>query len=687
MLRSLFAGVSGLRNHQTMMDVIGNNIANVNTTGFKSGRVSFKDIVSQTISGASAGDASVGGTNPKQVGLGMTIGSIDTDFSQGNLQFTGKITDLAVQGEGMFKVSDGSGDFYTRNGAFELDANGYLVSTANGFIVQGKNATAGVIAGSATVENILIPTGTINQPQATTGMDLVGNLNSSDTQKGSIYQTEALLAEEESTASSNMATSTLTAKNISTSATSQITGISTTSQVQLTFDGNTETYTYGTAAAGNDEFENLQELVTEMSDMAGLTVAISNGIVSYTNGSGGAVTDLAISVSGGGASNLQAALAPTTASVANGASVDSTASFYHNAEGSDLLVNVANSSGTNLGIVNGNSITIGADVGGTAQSGTLAVVAASSSLDSLTSQIDSIFNIENSSGVAMSSGALKVTGDGGTNYIISDIDIQITGNTDFNNVFQANTTTTTNWTRLQSAEDNYSTSIVVFDEGGTSHTATIQFNIRDSGKWVYDISAVETSSSTAETVTGGTGEITFNGDGSPNSSDDINLLITPADTTKADISITIDMGTASAFAGLVSFETDSGALFKNQDGFAAGTLKDITIDTSGIIRGTFTNGKTQDLSQVVLAKFDNSGGLQKQGDSMFIQTVNSGTGVDGDPGIGGRGTIANGTLEASNVDLASQFTTMITTQRGFQTNARVITTSDQILQELVNLKR
>ena len=131
MMRSLFSGVSGLKNHQTRMDVIGNNISNVITYGFKTSRVTFQDMLSQTLSGAAKPEENVGGVNPKQVGLGMTIASIDRIFTQGSIQTTGNQTDLAISGDGFFMVSNGDKNFFTRAGTFSLDRDGNLVNPAN----------------------------------------------------------------------------------------------------------------------------------------------------------------------------------------------------------------------------------------------------------------------------------------------------------------------------------------------------------------------------------------------------------------------------------------------------------------------------------------------------------------------------------------------------------------------------
>ncbi len=179
MMRSLFAGVSGLRNHQVKMDVIGNNIANVNTVAFKSSRVTFEEAFAQIVQGASrppGGATNVsGGRNPIQIGLGMNIGSIDAMFTQGNLETTGVDTDLAIQGDSFFVVSDGTQRFYTRSGAFQLDASGKLVASTNGFIVQGRVPVNGVL--TDTIDDIKLPFGQKAPAHATENAVLGGNLD------------------------------------------------------------------------------------------------------------------------------------------------------------------------------------------------------------------------------------------------------------------------------------------------------------------------------------------------------------------------------------------------------------------------------------------------------------------------------------------------------------------------------
>ena len=181
MMRSLYAGVSGMQNHQTRLDVIGNNVANVNTTGFKRGRVNFQDMISQQMSGAASPTTEVGGVNPKEVGLGVTVASIDTVFTQGNLQTTGVSTDVAIQGNGFFILKNGEESFYTRAGAFSLDSEGTLVNPANGLRVQGWMAEEingqMVLQTAGSTEDLIIPVGSKDPAKATENVNFACNLN------------------------------------------------------------------------------------------------------------------------------------------------------------------------------------------------------------------------------------------------------------------------------------------------------------------------------------------------------------------------------------------------------------------------------------------------------------------------------------------------------------------------------
>ena len=181
MMRSLYSGVSGMQNHQTRLDVIGNNVANVNTTGFKRGRVNFQDMISQQLSGAASPTNEIGGVNPKEVGLGVMTASIDTIFTQGNLQSTGVSTDVAIQGNGFFVLKNGEESFYTRAGSFGLDSEGSLVNPANGMRVQGWMARElngeMVLQTAGSTEDLVIPVGQKDPAKATENVNFACNLN------------------------------------------------------------------------------------------------------------------------------------------------------------------------------------------------------------------------------------------------------------------------------------------------------------------------------------------------------------------------------------------------------------------------------------------------------------------------------------------------------------------------------
>ena len=192
MMRSMFSGVSGLRSHQTMMDVLASNISNVNTFGYKAERTSFKDALNQTLSGASAPSTNLGGTNPRQIGLGMTLNSIDNLMTQGNAQSTGVVTDMAVQGDGFFRLTQGSsftganlnagaGEFYTRAGNFTFDAQGYLVNPSGYYVIGtvGSTATEGRLqVDPATTQAVNVdPGGVITAIDNTGGSTVIGQIS------------------------------------------------------------------------------------------------------------------------------------------------------------------------------------------------------------------------------------------------------------------------------------------------------------------------------------------------------------------------------------------------------------------------------------------------------------------------------------------------------------------------------
>ncbi len=453
MMPSLYSGVSGLKSHSIRMNVIGNNIANVNTYGFKYSRVTFQDILYQTLSGAAAPTEDKGGVNPKQSGLGTMVASIDKVFTEGSLQTTGKNTDLAIQGEGFFILAKGEERYYTRAGTFDIDKNGTLVNPANGLKVLGWMAHENpqgepVIDTSADVGEIIIPIHGKLPAKATTEVRFKSNLNS------------------------------------------------------------------------------------------------------------------ALPVVPAGATPEQIASAAVTTTIdvydSEGEAHQLRLQFWKTAENTWT----ASASITGLGPV---------------------------TLDTLR-------------------GAAAAP-------------------------------------------------------AGATSRVTLTFDTMGS----------------LATVTDAAGNVINTGDGI--------VVLRAAVPGRQPLTINLNLGTIGQYNGITQFASPSTTKAYYQNGYAMGYLQSFEIDDRGIITGIYTNGQKRPLAQIALAVFTNPAGLNSVGETLFAESNNSGMPIIGAPDTGGRGKVRAGMLEMSNVDLAEQFTDMIVTQRGFQANSRVIVTSDQMIQELLGLKR
>lgn len=531
MMRSMFSGVSGLRNHQTRMDVIGNNIANVNTIGFKGSRVNFQDILSQNLQGAAAPQGNRGGTNPMQIGLGMSMASIDTIFTDGSTQTTGKQTDLALQGQGFFIVNDGDTSYYTRAGNFDFDTSGNYIVPGTGLKVQGWMADAnGAINTTGAIGDIQIPIGTSMTPEPSQTITMTKNLDS-ETAGGTTYQTSVTIYD-------SLGAEHVLNINFIKPATPPTTDVAINAQQ---FDN---------ATVGSTNTQNL-------------TVYDSNGI----------------------ARNLTVTTTLNTAYSAGPPVVDPTWDYVIQ-EGTTTLA-----SGTN--------------------------------------QLLSTFT----AGITVSDGAnlsFALSYPGAT----SDVG------------YTAGTPTYT---------------------GGTAATANA---------WQWTVTTNDSS------VTLGTGAgpnpLTFTSEGAFSSGGG-NLALTFSNGANPQT-------VAFNLNGLTQYASES-TVNGSADGYSSGTLETVTLDTSGTITGRFSNGRSQALAQVALATFNNPAGLLKAANNSYTASNNSGIAQVGTANSGGRGSISPGSLEMSNVDLSQQFTDMIVTQRGFQANSKIITTSDEMLQDLVNLKR
>ncbi len=491
MMRSLFSGVSGLKSHQTRMDVIGNNIANVNTIGFKSSRVTFADTLYQTQTGAAAPTDTVGGTNPKQIGLGVGVASIDLLFNDASTQSTGKNTDLALSGNGLFVVSrdqDGKDKYYTRAGNFSFDANYNYVVPGSGYHVVGWNADAsGSIDTKGTPTGIKIKDAMRSMgAKATTLISYKGNMNSS-------VPTIVSMTDQ--------------------------TGSPAASPAHV--DGTT-----------------IKSLTLKLSDGTTQTVTAKSNY-QYKTGNSLPITTIA---------NVYDSLG--------------------NLHKVPFLFTKVPSGALPLGHDKWEvTVSPGVDSGG--------------SLDPV--------------------GTCSIKEEDGS------------------------------WTTV------------------TMGTQTLQFD--QNGKYVSG------SGSPTLTLTNGAG-----------SSGGTNTM-----------TATVDLASLTQYSGSDTIKAD-------YDGNAAGTLKEINTDQSGILTGTYTNGEKRSLAQIAVAQFDNAPGLTKAGANLYAESNNSGTANIKSVNALGL-TLTPSALEMSNVDIANEFADMVVTQRGFQSNSKVITVGDEMLETVINMKR
>lgn len=696
MMRSLFAGVSGLRNHQTRMDVIGNNIANVNTVAYKSSRVTFAEAFAQLLQGASRPPGDLGGVNPIQIGLGSKIGSIDQNFAQGNLESTGQNTDLAIQGDGLFVLSDGSRNYFTRAGNFQLDANGRMVSPANGFKVQGINADSdGVLSTGSAITDIALPFGKKSPARATTSVTMTGNLDARAQPLGTILATQGRVYGVEQASSNGGLGSDLSGLYASGAANGGIFGMVPDSTTVTISDGtNSRTYTYVNAdtGVGTLDFHSLKDLVGEINNDFG--AAGFNTLTAAQNNSTGALDFTAIAGITLDIDSSNPALLKALGS-ANGtlaaAATSSTDQFSHIAVATDLVTNLRNGTGQSLGLAAGNTVLIDGNKGGTAvTSGSLAV-GAGTTYSQLLAQIGTTLNLTNITGAGIdpTTGAMTINGDGGLVNALTGVNIRsaAAGATSFNAVFDSRPG---NYVERQAASDvTHQAAITVYDSIGTPISLTMTFTKDPTApnRWLWDASVPSPAAITG----GGSGFVTFDTDGrletfayngGANS-----LQFDPGSGATAPVDLQLDSGVLGDINGLSQFASASNAVASSQDGYPMGNLQDISVDSRGVITGYFTNGVNQTLAQIALASFNNPTGLLRAGNNMYGESANSGSSIIGFSGTSNQSTITPGALESSNVDLSEEFTNMIIAQRGFQANARVITTADEMLTELVNLKR
>ena len=867
MIRSLFSGVSGLKAHQSRMDVIGNNIANVNTTGFKASRMTFADTLYQTMGTGSAPTGSRGGTNGKQVGLGVGVSTIDTLFTDASASQTGNNTDLALSGNGLFVVKEGGQTYYTRDGSFSFDEAGNYVLPGSGKFVQGWMADAeGKISPSAETENIQIQQGQSIAPKLTSKVTYQNNLDaaltSSKATNATITYTDGTTesVKEYTPTATKMSTVTIDEAPDNGTYTVPSTDVTTNILDKITVGGTD--YYVRRNSAGQEKYttgETLTNATVWSSEIASaklvpgknssVTLAAQNGVVSVNSNNTLKLTGTVVTAGKYSVGGNYAFAAKTITAVKDNKDGTSTLTFNNTGDGiTTVVVNGTDyaQKGTftlNLAVTgvkadandtitckNGQTVTLGtgetANVGDAYEkkiSGKVTAVQDHAAYDYKVKEWSS--NVESATLTGTSSGsltlgfdskntpsAMKINGKdattltldasnglaagtykpGDTCTITKTIDKAIDNTTDhtvtlvFKNVgadgitevtvpnpsgksydptanptfnlvlsikgVTAGTddeitcangesvtltatkddatvavgstytktasgygTTAATESTAYSYNDKQVASMTLYDDNGTSATGDFSkslfdqsvpgsqltmFGVVDSegGKTQLSILLTKTADNTwTPTFSNHSTTYTFTRDDGITGTATLNTKNIVFDTNGKYVSGTgsIDITYDNGLPGTQTVDLDYSKLtqYENQrtvhaeaDGYEAGTLASVSIDNSGVITGSFSNGELRSLAQVAVAQFNNAAGLTRVGNNFYQVSNNSGTAtVNTADQL--NCTITPSSLEMSNVDLANEFSNMIITQRGYQSNSKMITVSDEMLETLINMKR
>ena len=859
MMRSLWSGISGMQAHQVAMDVEGNNIANVNTVGYKYQRTSFQDLLSQTTRGATSPQGKLGGKNALQIGSGTTVATVERIFSQGANQNTDKQTDLSIQGDGFFVVSGDGGKTYnyTRAGNFNFDANGNYVMPS-GLIVQGWLSDENYnIDATAPIENITIDPDMTTPAKATSKIEIDANLNS-----GTTVVNKSPIA---TTVNANMDFNDLYTIDgvgielktgidqitMTLESTIDVAGVATTQTVNKTF-------VYGEGTSDTDGyFTTVQELLDEINqaikDPSGVydnrvllkgdgRIATAGHITAIDTTTPGASTNTTLNEIFEAATSGSMQTLPMK-SIANGfLGADDVGELFNEdgeayslKEGQGVMVEfpdmgqtrnfiyrepdstnnldyldndfqnradivqagedqgfrwLLDENGNQAFMTTGEQIVVSYGIGVPAQTYTYGTdfITIEGLLNAISNDVSIVENavaptfnattgvIEDNGGVLASMTFLDAagnppvagspldnlntafsslgTGAGATTttlkkndtYYFTDIQELVnlyqmavddlsdpaTSNLPYDgavylgefgeiivknegtNPFYVNTSgypddIQANQKFLETmsalsgpiASDStrgtnpmyaatHATSIEVYSSAGSKHNITLHFRKESTSTdastpsvWNWYAEAPEPSTFNYPA----SGTLKFNEDGSLQSFNPPILVFNPNTGASSNQAIQLDFGSINGFDGMTSFSAESSTNARNRDGYAGGFLKEITVDQTGTIIGTFSNDQNFKLGQVAMATFANNAGLMSQGGNVFSKSPNSGEENIGTAGTGSRGSITPSTLEMSNVDLSDSLTNLIVVQRGFQANSKTITTSDQMLQTLLGLKQ
>ena len=600
---SLFAGLSGMKTNEFRMDVIGNNIANVNTHSFKAQRATFQTQFSQSFSFGSAPSGSIGGTNPLQVGTGTAVGSINRDFSMGAPEITGRKTDLAIQGQGLFILENSSGaQIFTRDGSFVFNSENALVSSEGLFLMGfGVDTNFNIVEGKLT--KLSIPVGEFTTAAVTTHAQFTGDLNANG---------KSAIALDSAGGDTGLAAS------------GAATRPTLTSQVL-----------YQDAAA------------TTVATDATLLTSIYNANADKLFDTGNIIT-LAEANKGGANLEKETFTVGTT-----GTTYANLATWLEDVLGINTSVSLQDLTASN---VDNPGVLIPATGG--ADDGKIKIVG----------------NIGHKNNIILNSKAITVIQGIPTAALPpSSTPLQ------FTHTVQA----TTEEGLKDALGESIRTSFRAYDSLGNPMNINITMAMESKGDngivWRYFAESADDAN--ADRVLG-TGTILFDPNGAVLSGTDLDISIDRTGTgATTPQSLTLD------FFKMNGFAMPSAMSLLSQNGFQSGTLSDYSIGQDGIIVGSFDNGLTRSLGQVVLASFRNFEGLIAEADNLFKEGPNSGNLLVKKPLELGTGSIQSASLELSNVDLSREFINLIISSTGFSASSRVIQTSDQLLDELIALTR
>ncbi|EKK0896823.1 flagellar hook protein FlgE [Campylobacter jejuni] len=856
MMRSLWSGVSGLQAHQVAMDVEGNNISNVNTTGFKYSRADFGTMFSQTVKIATAPTDGRGGSNPLQIGLGVSVSSTTRIHSQGSVQTTDKNTDVAINGDGFFMVSDDGGltNYLTRSGDFKLDAYGNFVNNA-GFVVQGWNINWDTqsIDSSRTPQNIFIDPGMHIPAAQSTEVAIKANLNSGlniGTASRPLYSLDSVHGFNQKTGETKDENDTGTTQFYTTSKNAvEVTekGVDAGSLFnangqglnlrdgqgiwvsyadakystnQLGFNafdpnlhqsqtaafwgnGNQKTrldIVINGVVIQNDTIGSIDEAIAYINTFTAPTDARQGTGVRAVKNADGSGIDFVNDNADGTTDNMKninlVVNANNTAGEAWTATWNAATNTFNQytqiqQNNASLWTATGGQAGTQNNLTGGRSAQIitahkyiyssspqtlppmyNPDGGFSYIPGTNAQPPAWNGTDAATIGSQNYYNAvmngsllntnirtfhttedlrellqrdarygvdydgsgkftaadvnENVKVVVNSSGAFSLTnvnktsnsptltapgGQGPLNFGPHNMNFNITAYTDergtvstndaFTKIFKGLDGSFPAGNQVKQSEllklSAFSAGLEIYDSLGSKHTLEVQFvkqsTTQDGGnEWqmiirVPEPAEINTTGEGPNNIIVGTAR--FNNDGSLSNYNPRTINFSPNNGAAPNQQIKLSFGTSGSNDGLVSSNSASTLTGQATDGYTSGNLKPdaIRVDDKGNILGEFTNGKTFAVAKMAMASVANNSGLEEIGGNLFKVTANSGAIVVGEAGTGGRGEMKTSALEMSNVDLSRSLTELIIIQRGYQANSKTISTSDQMLQTLIQLKQ